>query len=220
MCTTTNPYQILVQNYLGANANANANANEANEAYNNYYQTMLKNIAQESGNLELQFNTIFQHLVHAFLYPLSQGDPSTIDWDNAPEQDIYSTDELEWWTSLFASIQWYSPNASMISTQLMNFSIDNPYSTTQHPAAMQSFILFTRVIMDAGELEHTNDWDPYIHIELENGESIDTEVGYEELEIIDNCLLQYVSEQDGNDDPVYKTQPIILIKSISINYEG
>ena len=62
MCTKNlNPYQILIQNYLGLNANANA-TNEANEAYNNYYQTMLKNIAQESGNLELQFNTIFQHL--------------------------------------------------------------------------------------------------------------------------------------------------------------
>jgi hypothetical protein len=224
MCTNSNPYQNLVQNYLGVNANAiNANAtSEANDAYNNYYQTMLKNIAQESGNLELQFNTIFQHLVHAFLHPLTQKDPSEIDWENAPEQDIYSSDQLEWWTSLFASINWYKPDAHMISTQLMDFSIDNPYpnNSVYLDKTIQPFILFTQVIMDAGELEHTNDWDPYIHIELENGESINTEVGYEELEIIHNCLLQYVSEQNGSDDPVYETQPITSIKSININYEG
>lgn len=220
MCTNSNPYQNLIQNYFGVNANANATS-EANDAYNNYYLTMLKNIAKESGNLELQFNTIFQHLVHAFLYPLTQ--PNSIDWDKdiAPEQDIYSTDQLEWWTSLFASIQWYNPDAHMISTQLMNFSIDNPYPVTQHPDTLQSFILFTQVIMDAGELEHTNDWDPFIHIELEDGSWVDTEVGYEELEITNNYKdLKYVSTQNDNDDPVYRTQPIVSIKSININYEG
>lgn len=222
MCTKNlNPYQNLVQNYLGVNANANATS-EANEAYNNYYQTMLKNIAKET-NLELQFNTIFQHLVHAFLHPLTQKDPSTIDWENAPEQDIYSTDQLEWWTSLFASIRWYNPEGHMISVQLMDFSTDNPYPVTQHPETLQSFILFTRVIIDAGELEHTGDWDPFIHMELGDGESINTETGYEELELHKQnsfTMLQYVSEQNRNYDPVYKYIFIGAIKSININYEG
>ena len=221
MCTkNSNPYQILVQNYLGVNANAiNANAtSEANDAFNNYYQTMLKNIAQESGNLELQFNTIFQHLVHAFLHPLSQKDLDSIDWDNAPEQDIYSTDQLEWWTSLFESIQWYNPDAHMISTQLMSFSIDNPYPVTWEDT-LQSFILFTQVIMDAGEIEHTNDWDPFINIKLDNGETIITETGYEELEITDDAFLKYY-KQSTEDEPETDIIPIISITSININYEG
>ena len=221
MCTkNSNPYQILVQNYLGVNANAiNANAtSEANDAFNNYYQTTLKNIAEESGNLELQFNTIFQHLVHAFLHPLSQKDLDSIDWDNAPEQDIYSTDQLEWWTSLFESIQWYNPDAHMISTQLMSFSIDNPYPVTWEDT-LQSFILFTQVIMDAGEIEHTNDWDPFINIKLDNGETIITETGYEELEITDDAFLKYY-KQSTEDEPETDIIPIISITSININYEG
>lgn len=221
MCTKNlNPYQILIQNYLGVNANANATS-EANEAYNNYYQTMLKNIAKESGNMELQFNTIFQHLVHAFLYPLTQKDSAEIDWENAPEQDIYSSDQLEWWTSLFASIQWYNPDAHMISTQLMDFSIDNPYPNNScYTKTMQSFILFTQVIMSAGELEHTNDWDPFIHIELENGESINTETGYEEVQISENNNLHYVASTDDDCNEITDYVPVASIKSINIDYEG
>lgn len=233
MCTKNlNPYQILVQNYLSVKSFANnANAtSEANEAYNNYYQTMLKNIAQESGNLELQFNTIFQHLVHAFLHPLTQKDPSTIDWENAPEQDSYASDQLEWWTSLFASIQWYNPDAHMISTQLMDFSIDNPYPVSTS-TSVESFILFTRVIMDAGELEHTNDWDPFIRFHLYGGKTIDTETGYEELEMVyDESLpkgaqaikfaIRYVDFVDNDCDPVYKKLPSADLEYISINYEG
>lgn len=216
MCTkqTNNVQNILdmfAQNYFNVIA---LNAMPASGAYKHYHQTMVTNIANESSNYNAKHNIAFQLAIHCYLSPLTNH--SNLNEQDAPEQDFYTYDQLEWWTQLFHETDWLNDS---ISSCLMQYCTKNPYPIAPNlPESLYSYILLTKLIIGAGEVDHSSDWDPYIHFELNNGNTINTETGYEELELNYNGNIQFVKE--ANNEPIYDTIHITELKTIQLNYEG
>lgn len=88
---------------------------------------------------------------------------------------------------------------------------------------IQAVIDTISLITTLGWAEHTGDWDPYIRIELKDGNTITTDNGYYEMQIQEqehqNILLLEDSESQGeqwDEDISYHIIDITTIASIQL----
>ena len=82
----------------------------------------------------------------------------------------------------------------------------------------QELIKTIELILDLGEEEHSGDWDPYLIITLNSGETIETENGYNYMEITEDLksLQIETSTEFENEEASYITLPLDQIKTIEL----
>ena len=72
-----------------------------------------------------------------------------------------------------------------------------PYARSIQRHGIQAFIFVRDIVDTLGEIEHTGDWDPYLVIELFNGNKLETQSGYWALELKDDKIyIEAPSIQD------------------------
>lgn len=85
---------------------------------------------------------------------------------------------------------------------------------------IQLYLSYHKMIIEVGEIEHSNDWDPAIKIKLKDGTVIGDEAGFDIAQLNDDKLLIESPNADGeyDENDNYITVPILEISEISYYY--
>ena len=116
--------------------------------------------------------------------------------------------------------------ATQISPQLADQNtilfLNEDDNLEQRKKLITIYLAWHRLITTQGELEHANDWDPYLNVVLNDGTILGEEPGYDIAQIqSDNLLLEHPNEDGeapGLDEDCYYTIPIASIHSLRFYY--